>query len=206
MNNTCDKCNHKDSKQCEKCCYNWKRLEICKKSKNIKGGNDMDFKEMFESQVKLDKTIIENTNVVRTEKELHQSNVLSIIAEISETANATRCFKFWSKKGPMRREIILDEIADVLHFLLSLGNKFNHDIVKTHKFNITCFSDNLIEQFIYLNVKVSNMMYSTDLDVYYDLFDNFLGLVALLGFTFKELENGYYKKHEINYKRQESGY
>jgi len=49
-------------------------------------------------------------------------------------------------------------------------------------------------------------MYYKDLDAYYDLFDNFLGLVVLLGFDMKELEEGYYKKHEVNYRRQENNY
>lgn len=28
MNNTCAKCPHKNTNQCDKCCYNFKRLEI----------------------------------------------------------------------------------------------------------------------------------------------------------------------------------
>jgi len=63
----------------------------------------MNFKEMFESQKVLDRTIIGNMDRIRTEEELYNSNILSIIVELSEVANANRCFKYWSKKGQLLR-------------------------------------------------------------------------------------------------------
>ncbi|WP_176714346.1 dUTP diphosphatase, partial [Limosilactobacillus reuteri] len=34
----------------------------------------------------------------------------------------------------------------------------------------------------------------------------FLGLGKLLGFTWDEIEQAYFKKNEVNHKRQDSGY
>ncbi|MFY0167293.1 dUTP diphosphatase, partial [Bacillus anthracis] len=35
---------------------------------------------------------------------------------------------------------------------------------------------------------------------------SFLGLGKKLGFTFEEIEQGYYKKNEVNHQRQDNGY
>ncbi len=45
---------------------------------------------------------------------------LALTIELAELANETRCFKYWSSKGPSEREVILEEFVDSIHFLLSL--------------------------------------------------------------------------------------
>ena len=51
----------------------------------------------------------------------HARRLLALLVEFGEFANETRCFKYWSLKGPGPKERILDEYADGLHFFLSLG-------------------------------------------------------------------------------------
>ena len=48
--------------------------------------------------------------------------IMALQVEVSELANATRCFKYWSRKPPENKERILSEYADIFHFLLSVGN------------------------------------------------------------------------------------
>ena len=38
-----------------------------------------------------------------------QSRVLALLAEVGEFANETRCFKFWSVKGPSEKEVLAEE-------------------------------------------------------------------------------------------------
>lgn len=87
----------------------------------------MQLKIFYEMQKELDNTVIKN----RYGQEIvHESDhvafltqrLLALQVEVSELANATRCFKYWSNKQPESRERVLDEYADVMHFFLSIGN------------------------------------------------------------------------------------
>lgn len=83
----------------------------------------MELKKLYEMQKKLDDYIQSRKLRKLKEKELLTDTLLALQVEVSELANATRCFKHWSKKGPMDRDTILDEYADVMHFFLSVGNQ-----------------------------------------------------------------------------------
>lgn len=78
-------------------------------------------------QEELDKKILENmkkdiaTELIYDLDDLLTEKLLALQVEVSELANATRCFKYWSMKGPEQRERLLEEYADVLHFFLSVG-------------------------------------------------------------------------------------
>ncbi|MCD3211014.1 hypothetical protein G8T71_06550 [Clostridium botulinum C/D] len=110
----------------------------------------MELKQFLEMQNELDKAIVKKHFGEMDQKEFLSERILALHVEVSELANATRCFKYWSTKKPESKERILDEYADVMHFWLSIGNT--------------------------------------------------------LGFTAKEIEEAYLKKHEENYRRQEQGY
>lgn len=82
----------------------------------------MNFREWYDKQCKLDNYIMENmglTNIVSHE-DLLQERILALMVEVSEFANATRCFKYWSIKGSESRERLLDEMADMMHFIPSI--------------------------------------------------------------------------------------
>ncbi|MGB7594160.1 MAG: dUTP diphosphatase, partial [Erysipelotrichaceae bacterium] len=46
---------------------------------------------------------------------------LALCVEIGELANETRCFKYWSVRDASPKDILLEELEDSIHFLLSLG-------------------------------------------------------------------------------------
>ena len=78
----------------------------------------MNLQNLFKLQKELD-TFIETTQKI--ERDVWKEKGLALMVELSELANETRCFKFWSTKGPSERSIILEEYVDSIHFLLSLG-------------------------------------------------------------------------------------
>ena len=99
--------------------------------------------ELFIAQGKLDATIAQNHGL--SYKTTRHRRLMACLVEIGELANATRCFKYWSNKGPEADDIVLDEYADGLHFFLSLGI----DIGTSKKsYNITKHEDNLTDQFL----------------------------------------------------------
>lgn len=85
----------------------------------------MGFKKLLELQKELDDYILEQKvgSCSRAEHiDFLPERLLALHVEVSELANATRCFKYWSEKGPESKERLLDEYADCLHFLLSVGH------------------------------------------------------------------------------------
>ncbi len=83
----------------------------------------IDFIELFKKQKELDLEIQEKHDVTYENTMTRRS--LALFVEIGELANATRCFKYWSYKPSESKERVMDEYADGLHFLLSLGIALN---------------------------------------------------------------------------------
>lgn len=87
----------------------------------------MNIKELLDKQKELDLYIAKEKNLRDPyDTKWLESRKLALLVEVAELANATRCFKYWSNKGPESKERMLDESANCLHFCLSLMN-FNRD-------------------------------------------------------------------------------
>ena len=157
--------------------------------------------ELFIAQGKLDATIAENHGI--SYKTTRHRRLMACLVEIGELANATRCFKYWSNKGPEADDIVLDEYADGLHFFLSLGI----DIGTSKRiYNITKHEDNLTDQFLMVYHRLDEFRKKQDDSSYIKAFQSFLNLLPLLGYKWKQLEAAYYKKLGVNYNRQETNY
>ena len=153
--------------------------------------------ELFIAQGKLDATIAENHGI--SYKTTRHRRLMACLVEIGELANATRCFKYWSNKGPEADDIVLDEYADGLHFFLSLGTS-------KRSYNITKHEDNLTDQFLMVYHRLDEFRKKQDDSSYIKAFQAFLNLLPLLGYKWKQLEAAYYKKLGVNYNRQETNY
>lgn len=156
---------------------------------------------LFIAQRGLDETIHKN-HQVSYETTLSR-RTLACIVEIGELANATRCFKYWSNKGSETKEVVLDEYADGLHFFLSLGiciktQKFDYEIIKPE--------NDLTTQFLKVYELISEFHLDPTEEKYQSAFSSFFNLLPLLGYTYEELEEAYYKKLGTNYVRQETNY
>lgn len=108
-------------------------------------------------------------------------------------------------------DCLLEEYADCLSFILSIGNYLEFQNVMPHYSMIA--THNIEKQFNLLFYNVSNLSqlnnWSSRADeksIYNSIFNEFLGLGKMLGFTWEEIEQAYYKKNEINHARQENGY
>ncbi|RUT53369.1 dUTPase family protein [Clostridium botulinum] len=82
----------------------------------------MEFKDLLEKQRRLDEFITKKYDPLMKQKDFLVYRLLALQVEVSELANSTRSFKYWSDKGSEPKERVLDEYADVLHFLLSVGH------------------------------------------------------------------------------------
>ena len=157
--------------------------------------------ELFLAQAKLDETIAKNHNV--SYATTRSPRTLALLVEIGEFANTTRCFKYWSNKGAESKDVVLDEYADGLHFFLSLGID-----IKTDKevYEIAKPERNLTDQFHLVYRLICDFKDEASNENYIKAFQEFLNIVPLIGYTWKDLEEAYYKKLGTNYVRQETNY
>ncbi len=160
-----------------------------------------ELKDLFLAQKELDLTIAKNHNI--TYQTTRNKRIMALLVEIGELANTTRCFKFWSNKGMEEKDVVLDEFADGLHFFLSLGLDIHtsldvYEVVNPHR--------ELTEQFlkVYNNI---NDFYNNPIDSsFINAFSSFLSLLPLLGYTWEDLKQAYYKKLDTNFVRQQTNY
>ncbi|GEM04112.1 hypothetical protein HMI01_11000 [Halolactibacillus miurensis] len=181
----------------------------------------MDFKQLFDTQWKLDERIVEEKSLQG--KDLLEEKYLALRVELGELANEWRGFKFWSKnQEPNTKETIktyyalregrtknplLEEYVDCLHFLLSIGNEYVFSVytaLKTSRVDHTVLHE--FNQVFDDIESVKNCMGIHVIGSYEMLFNDFLNLGRLLGFTETDIEQAYYDKNKTNHERQTNGY
>jgi dimeric dUTPase (all-alpha-NTP-PPase superfamily) len=107
---------------------------------------------------------------------------------------------------------LLEEYVDCLHFVLSIGLELAEEWVVEENYEVyRCVKDawnveNTIEQFLVVNKELAYFSIDYDVIHYVELVSQFLGLGEMLGFTWEQTEQAYFKKNEVNHKRQDSGY
>ncbi len=162
---------------------------------------DIVLDELFSLKEALDKDIQKLHNC--TYEDTHYKRVLALLVELGEFANETRCFKFWSTKGPSEKSIILDEYADGMHFFLSLGVPLGVEKY-THKFKDD--EKELTIQILKTYHLVNDLLINYDAQHYAVAFSSFLNILPLLGYDGDDAIKAYKAKLQVNYKRQENHY
>lgn len=160
----------------------------------------LDLNALKAAQGELDKHIIERNKLHG--KDLLKDKIAALLVEIGELANETRCFKFWSQKGPSEKEVILEEYVDGLHFILSLTNDL--DVLPEHCGPI--IEKSLTEQFLALYDAASMLSVSMVPTRLITILRLYIGLANMLGISDDEVEYAYMKKNQKNHQRQESDY
>jgi dimeric dUTPase (all-alpha-NTP-PPase superfamily) len=111
---------------------------------------------------------------------------------------------------------LLEEYVDCLRFILSIGldieKKYGEKLLfdaQTKEKDI-----DITNQFLELSMNITSLYIST-VDEYYDfedtvgifieLFESFITLGEMLGFTWEQVEEAYWNKNKVNHARQEGG-
>lgn len=161
----------------------------------------MNWEALFKMQKGLDEYISNNHNLAHDE--LFEEVVLALLVELGELANETRCFKFWSNKERSESDVILEEYVDNIHFLLSIG------LSKDYQFATIITQETALDQTDQFLLVFDNCMKfyrDTSEDNYITLFQSYLQLAGLLGFSEAAIQKAYHEKNEVNYQRQQEGY
>ena len=129
--------------------------------------------------------------------------VLALLVELGEFANETRCFKYWSYKEPSAKEVILDEYADGLHFLLSLGIPLGVTEYK-HYFHVV--EKDLSAAIVKVYQDVAKLHEDYCVENYAAAFRDYLNIIPLFDYSSGEVVDAYVKKMSVNHKRQKDHY
>lgn len=165
------------------------------------GSDNVELTGLFEMQKQLDAYIEENNGV---EREVFREKLLALTVELAELANETRCFKFWSRKGPSPKPVLIEEYVDSIHFLLSLGILKGMDDLK--KWPEGKEDGDLTELFLRTQRAVLDFGDRQDRASYESVWILYRAIAETLGFTAVEMIEAYREKNEENYARQQRGY
>ena len=162
---------------------------------------NVNLEELYSLQKDLDIEIAKNHNI--NYEVTHSKRLLALIVEIGELANETRCFKFWSNKGPSPKEKIMDEYADGMHFLLSLGiplgaKKYEYELIKSN--------EELTIQIHKVYKACINLLDNYNIPAYEKAFQIYLNLALSLDMTPEDIVASYKNKLEVNHVRQQTNY
>lgn len=151
------------------------------------------WEDILKRNTKIDEIFIKKYE--DNEPNYFEKNCLSLITEIAEFLNETKCFKYWSIKNP-DKDKLKEEYADALIMTLSMFNylNINLDLVEHSK------TSNILEIFNELFKDASNIMNKDTLSVK-KVFSNLIYISTLLNITEEEIKDVCYKKQEIVEKR-----
>lgn len=162
----------------------------------------MNIEKLMTMQAGLDQHI-ETKHGLEAEN-LVERKILALLVELGELANETRCFKFWSVKGPSEREIILAEYVDGIHFILSLANDHGYKLSIPEEIPVE--QRDITQQFIVLYQGIGKFRDELMFETFQNMFYEYLQLGKMLGFSGEDIEQAYVTKNEVNYERQKQGY
>ena len=182
----------------------------------------MNTEKLQEIQGGLDAHIIKQHPEI-AELENNDWKFLALQVELGELANEWRGFKVWSDDQDPRRKVygtsklivvkepLREEFVDGLHFILSLGNDLHIVSEKLEPMNVEF--ENITAAFLKvydlvsgLQRNVRNGYGNNDKYIWRKLFFTYIRLGEMLGFTEKEIEEGYLAKNKKNHERQLTGY
>ncbi len=161
---------------------------------------EYNFKHLVEKQKKLDESI---KNKIKIDDEYYwKYRVIALNIELNEFSNEIRFFKYWSKKEMSKKEIVIDELIDCLHFSFSLGITINFK-----KWNIEINKKRNIEE-IYFDISknILDLNKQKKSDIFEKILFNLVEFIFYLDYDMNDINLAYDKKNKINYERQKNNY
>lgn len=170
----------------------------------------MNLKELFDMQRTLDERIIKQHGLEG--QDLLDQRILALNVELAELAQETRCFKFWSaNRQPSER--VLDELVDVLHFVLSVGLELKLDTQTVEHLHSESTMNRCFRKENVVNILINHMFNSISqllrfeyFTTYIAVWSDFIDLYINLGFTWEQVTQAYMEKNKENHDRQDRGY
>lgn len=161
----------------------------------------MNLERIKEKQKKLDKAISDTHSITKNDDWFNKV-LLALYVEIGELANEIQSFKYWKKNKRIDLNLIKEEYADGLHFLMSFGISNN---IRT-EIEPVIYSDDLNKQFLKLFSLLNKFQENNSTKLIEEIIGIYLGIAKLLSLSDLEIEEAYLRKNEINFLRIKNNY
>lgn len=160
------------------------------------------FEKLVAAQKDLDQKFFKKSNHTYTSTTAYRQMALSV--EICEWANEIRFFKFWSNKAMSDHTVVLDELADVLHFALTFIIQYDgqttFDVNPPQLVVSKQQTTTLFQELLQLSLRINDGP-SANQFMY-----KLLELAVYLGFNQEQIIEAYFAKSEVNTQRSNSNY
>ena len=156
----------------------------------------MDIRKMIEDERELDEVLFKKGGIKNYPL---NEIILAYKVEVGEALNEWAGFKFWKTNKRVDRDALLEELADCLHFALSLegySSDYSHNYERYEGKKKWKYAEegHDIEHYAGWCFRDSEYLGNT------------IALALSMGFTREELVDAYYRKRNINFERARNGY
>jgi dimeric dUTPase (all-alpha-NTP-PPase superfamily) len=158
--------------------------------------------ELLEMQKELDIAIAKNLGIEDefNSVEIVDQRIFALKVELGELANEVAWFKYWKQSHSINPIATLEEWADVLHFLLSVGNSRKYSFIKEiHPEKWELVPIGQLFQYMMKNHYDSSGKWLNAMEQLFCI-----GLK--LGYSEEAMLNAYIEKNAENHARQARGY
>ena len=162
----------------------------------------MNIKELIKTQQKLDAAMFEKAGITKYPSD---DMLLAYKVEVGEALNAWSGFKYWKDNKSFNRDAILEELADCLHFALSLEGYYD----EFYDYRYKEYEGREPWEYLQRRMgmgRVGVNYYAENCFKNDEYVGNTIALALSMGFTREELVDAYYKKNKKNYERIAGGY
>ncbi|MER2031017.1 MAG: dUTP diphosphatase [Solibacillus sp.] len=160
---------------------------------------------LFEMQARLDALICESNGIQITKH--NSEHLLATIVELAEVAQEEQSFKYWKKNKAVDRAKLLEELADVMHFIISRGVQNGIRRISSVETVAEYKANTAAEQILYIiELLLTNRETESITTHYPTLFKAFVNLSEMFEFTWDELSDEYVRKNTVNIARQNQKY
>jgi dimeric dUTPase (all-alpha-NTP-PPase superfamily) len=162
----------------------------------------MNITNLLETQKELDIAIAKNLGIEDDFNSVGMvdDRIFALKVELGELANEVAFFKYWKQSHIINQAATIEELADVLHFVLSVGNSRKYTFIK----EIDPIQWDLVpigRLFIYI---MENAFDSSG--KWKNAIEQLFCIGIKLGYSEAEIVQAYNDKNQENYARQSRGY
>ena len=169
----------------------------------------MELVALYEKQVALDDLVQKRLQETDPAFKMHDiavvdKRIFAFKVELAELANEVGFFKYWKKSHQMDRNKTLEEWADCLHFLLSIGISRGYDVyVSSCESSVKPIEHLETATFLFYSLISMDIKNHVNFAVAMNLL---ITIGHTLGFDEEQLVDAYERKNLKNIERQLGGY
>lgn len=157
--------------------------------------------KLYETQTKVDQVIAENLNINIHEDERVFDRIHALKVELGEFSNELADFKYWKQSHRVDKGKALEELADCIAFLLSIGISYGYraTISELEPYKWKTLTKNDLFHSVFKTTCNTPGLWKM-------AFEQLIALGLKSGFSTAEMEVAYYLKSNENIERQKNNY